>query len=301
MEGAGGFVLYRVVVIGSQVFLFQKVEVRFATPSVRRQKKAGASVPDAGSSGWSRAEESAFAGLEGATVVSPEVVHFCHHLATAVERRTVQQIQSELLIVVVVFAILVCIALLYLFVRGVLGSLSRGGCIISDFLCILIFWFCFRFHRACSESGKLFGSSKDKEIQPSKFAASTDVVAESYLCRFSSTAVFINETLRWDAMAVASSRVTLSRKNNGSWTWYIGFTWGFLYITSLFMVLIARQVEEIRSRPFEDLGGEFPFPEDMLPKHESRFQSATDDSRFVPQGCVTLFRRSYLLNSNYYE
>ena len=33
------------------------------------------------------------------------------------------------------------------------------------------------------------------------------------------------------------------------------------------MELSARQEDEFRSRPFVDLGGEFPFPEDILPKH----------------------------------
>ena len=33
------------------------------------------------------------------------------------------------------------------------------------------------------------------------------------------------------------------------------------------MKLNARQKDEFLSRPFVELGGEFPFPEDMLPKH----------------------------------
>ena len=33
------------------------------------------------------------------------------------------------------------------------------------------------------------------------------------------------------------------------------------------MELSARQRDDFLSRPFVDLGGEFPFPEDMLPKH----------------------------------
>ena len=33
------------------------------------------------------------------------------------------------------------------------------------------------------------------------------------------------------------------------------------------MTLSSRQEDDFRSRPFVDLGPEFPFPEDLLPKH----------------------------------
>ena len=50
------------------------------------------------------------------------------------------------------------------------------------------------------------------------------------------------------------------------------------------MTLSSRQEDEFRSRPFLDLGPEFPFPEDLLPKH-SRVDSKVSFMTLVPCFC----------------
>ena len=64
------------------------------------------------------------------------------------------------------------------------------------------------------------------------------------------------------------------------------------------MELSVRQKDEFLSRPFVNLGGEFPFPEDMLPKHSkagSKFPLMTIVSSlndvFRSGGDFTLLRR----------
>ena len=55
------------------------------------------------------------------------------------------------------------------------------------------------------------------------------------------------------------------------------------------MVLTEAQLAEYRSKPFEDLGEKYPFPEDLVPKH-SRVETKVSFMTFV--GCLGELLRS---------
>ena len=85
--------------IGSKVFPFRKMSVRFLTPSPK--PKRGTQFPElnVGLSGWSGTEDVSFP----ATPLSPEVVQLGRQLASTLEERTARQFQSGVLFVFLVF------------------------------------------------------------------------------------------------------------------------------------------------------------------------------------------------------
>ena len=74
--------------------------MKFVTPSSKPRRGAQFPELDAGLSDWSGAEDGSFP----TTPLTPEVVQLGRQLASAVEERTAQRIQSGLLICVLAFA-----------------------------------------------------------------------------------------------------------------------------------------------------------------------------------------------------